>query len=272
MKAIVVDDDKTMRTVLVSLFESEGHTVVAALEDGASLMALVKADPPDMICLDYHLPGRNGLELLGDIHRIAPDIDVLLVTGSDDPALHGKAADAGASGFLHKPFSQPQILKEIRDVAKNREIVGETRASETATPPAPAAETAAAGAMRPRTAVVVDDNGSIRLLIKGLLEGLGIKVVQQASDGAAGVEAAKRHYPQLVCLDVDMPQMTGLEALPLIRSACPQSIVVMVTGNADRKFVETAAANGARGYVLKPVRPAHIETVILKLLGVKPAP
>lgn len=270
MKAIVVDDDKTMRAVLASLFESEGHRVVAALEDGSTLLDLVKADPPDMICLDYHLPGRNGLELLVDIQKIAQDIDVLLVTGSEDPELTGKAADAGASGFLKKPFSQPQIIGEIRQVAQNREIIGTARKNEpAAAPPPPPAEARGAEALRPGTALVVDDNDSIRLLMKSLLEGLGLRVVQQVSDGAAAVEAAKRHYPQLVTLDVDMPRMTGLEALPQIRAACPNSIVVMVTGNAGRSFVETAAAGGARGYIIKPVRPAHLEAVVKKLLQKK---
>jgi YesN/AraC family two-component response regulator len=118
----------------------------------------------------------------------------------------------------------------------------------------------------PRTAVVVDDSGSIRLLLKGILEEIGIKVVGLAANGRDGVEIVKKTRPALVCLDVDMPNMTGLEALPHVRAASPQTKVVMITGNASRPVVESAVAGGARGYFLKPIRPAKVEEFMKKLL------
>ena len=59
-------------------------------------------------------------------------------------------------------------------------------------------------------------------------------------------------------LDVNMPEMGGLEALPLIRAASPHTAVVMVTGNADKTVVAVAASHGASGYIIKPLRPAHV--------------
>ncbi len=64
-----------------------------------------------------------------------------------------------------------------------------------------------------------------------------------------------------------MPLMSGLEALPQIREASPNSKVVMVTGNAGKSFVDTAISGGAQGYILKPVRPAQVETFMKKLLA-----
>ena len=60
--------------------------------------------------------------------------------------------------------------------------------------------------------------------------------------------------------------MTGIEALPQVRAASPQSKVVMVTGNASRPIVEAAVAGGAKGYFLKPIRPAKVEEFLGKLL------
>jgi CheY-like chemotaxis protein len=259
MKIVIVDDNLSMRKVLAALFASNGHQVVASLESGSGLSQCLRQHAPDVICLDYHLPGQNGLELLASIQAAAPDVDVLIMTASNDADLKGRAADAGASGFLRKPFSQPEILEELKHVEAARQVVAKTLGP--AAPPDPAPR-----AGKP-TAVVVDDSGSIRLLLKGILEEIGIAVVQTVANGAEGVEAAKKHQPDVVCLDVDMPKLSGLEALPQILAASPGSRVVMVTGHPDKAFVEAAAAAGAKGYILKPLRPAYVQTFMNKLLG-----
>ena len=260
MKIVVVDDNLTMRKVLSSLFASQGHQVVAALEDGSGLTACVEQHQPDLVCLDYNLPGKNGLELLIELHAASPDIDVVMITGSTDADLVGRVASAGAAGFLLKPFSQSQILDELKHVQENRRVIAKTMNGE-ATPDAPESR------QLRRTAVIVDDSGSIRLLLKGILEDLGFKVLQTVGNGEEAVEAARKHLPTLVTLDVDMPRMSGLDALPLIRQASPQSKVVMVTGNPNKAFVQTAVAGGASGYILKPVRPAYVEAYVNKLLA-----
>jgi DNA-binding NarL/FixJ family response regulator len=63
-----------------------------------------------------------------------------------------------------------------------------------------------------------------------------------------------------------MPGMSGLDALPLIREASPKTAVVMVTGSATRELVERAGAGGARGYIVKPIRPAHLQAFMSKLV------
>jgi DNA-binding NarL/FixJ family response regulator len=62
-----------------------------------------------------------------------------------------------------------------------------------------------------------------------------------------------------------MPGMTGIEALPLIMAASPQTKAIMITGNATRSIVEAAVAGGAKGYFLKPIRPAKVEEFVKKL-------
>jgi DNA-binding NarL/FixJ family response regulator len=276
MKIVIVDDDESMRAVLRALCISEGHEVTAEFGDGNGLLSHVFQHHPDVLCLDFNLPGANGLELLTLIDTNANQVDVVMITGSDDPELKGKAADAGATGFIRKPFEQAQIIDELRAIEQTRRIAAraaetpagpETLEAEpaTATEPESNAVTVAV-AVVPRTAVVVDDSGSVRLLLKGILEEAGIKVVGLAANGHEGVEAVKKTHPALVCLDVDMPGMTGLEALPQVRAASPQTKVVMITGNAGRPVVEAAVAGGARGYFLKPIRPAKVEEFMRKLL------
>ena len=260
-----------MRSLLASLIAGQGYTVAAALEDGAQLLETIESTKPDLICLDYELPGRNGLDLLAEINSRYPQIDVVMITGSDDPSVKRRAADAGAAGFIQKPFGQSQILDELEQIWATRQKVSAANLRPEEVPAElPAADQAGPLVADParadrKTVVIVDDNGAIRLLLKGIMGELGFKIVQLVGNGAEAVAAAKTHQPDVLCLDVDMPVMTGLEALPLILAASPLTRIVMITANASRNFVQTAVAGGARGYILKPVRPAYVEAFMKKL-------
>ena len=276
-RALIVDDNASMRAMLTALLESQGYTVVAALEDGSEVMSVVHAQKPDIVCLDYQMPGRDGLSILREINETVPEVDVLFMTAAEDPDLEHQVADAGAAGFLRKPFGQSQVLQEIEQVRLTRERANAApKVTATVYPKAPLAPSespkkplsspSTVQGVRANSVVVADDNGSIRLLLKGLLTGMGLDVVRLATNGQEAINAVRDNRPALLCLDVDMPVMGGLEALPLIRQVSPQTVVVMVTGQASRAFVEKAAALGARGYILKPVRPAYIENFVRKLL------
>src|SRR3954451_19810054 len=86
--------------------------------------------------------------------------------------------------------------------------------------------------------VLVDDTPSLRMLTRLALEDTGFEVVGEAGDGLAGVNAVKELRPDLVLLDLAMPVMDGLEALPLMRAAVPEVRVVIVSGF-DRKAMES---------------------------------
>ena len=120
MRIMIVDDNAAMRKVLAALFVSAGHEVVAVLEDGSRLEQSVHDTAPELLCLDYHLPGRNGLVLLRTINALAPDVDVVFMTASSEQNIEGMAADAGAAGFIRKPFSQSQIINELHAIEETR--------------------------------------------------------------------------------------------------------------------------------------------------------
>lgn len=279
MKIVIVDDDEAMRNLLRAICEGEEHKVVAQFPDGRGLLEFVRNERPDVVCLDYELPGKNGFELLAEMDAAANQVDVVMISGSSEPELHGHAADLGAAGFIQKPFEEARIIDELTQIEKARMIAARAATTPAETPaetPAPSPGKPAAapaepadqdtGAVVPRSAVIVDDSGSIRLLLKGVLQEIGIKVIGLASNAQEGIEVVRKSRPALVCLDVNMPGMSGLDALPHIQAACPQTKIVMVTGNASRPVVQAAIAGGAIGYFLKPIRPALVEEFMCKLL------
>jgi CheY-like chemotaxis protein len=275
MRVLVVDDNEGLRKVLTALLVSAGHEVVATLVDGNGVEEVVAREKPDFVFLDYQLPGRDGLEILASVNAMAPTVDVLFMTASSEPEIEQRAADAGAAGFIRKPFSQAQIIDELRDVTEARDAArrsaeaeafarsaAEGVAPDSGAPSVPAANPLPGGR---RTAVIADDSGAVRLVLKGLLEESGVRVVQAVANGAEALNALRQHRPAMLCLDVNMPVMGGLEALEQARDIAPETAVVMVTGCADRNFVSRAVALGARGYILKPLRPAYVEGFVRKL-------
>ncbi len=102
--------------------------------------------------------------------------------------------------------------------------------------------------------IVVDDADDVRELICTVLEtksGGLFEVVGTAADGQAGVDLARREVPDLVVLDIAMPVMDGMQALPHIRAAAPEAVVAMVSGYPADVGAPQALAAGAHGYVEK---------------------
>ena len=99
--------------------------------------------------------------------------------------------------------------------------------------------------------LVADDHSLFRDGIVSLLEAAGFDVVGQAGDGRAAVEMALRLRPDLVLMDITMPQMTGLEALRLIKAELRETQVVMLTVSDDNADLFEAVKAGAQGYLLK---------------------
>lgn len=86
----------------------------------------------------------------------------------------------------------------------------------------------------------------------------GLRVVGQAKDGREAVQLAASEQPDIVLLDLSMPEMDGMEALPLIRSVAPNTKVLVLTGFASTEIREQALAAGAVAFLEKGIRTAAI--------------
>ncbi|MDQ3993045.1 MAG: response regulator transcription factor [Actinomycetota bacterium] len=106
--------------------------------------------------------------------------------------------------------------------------------------------------------LVVDDHPLTREALAALLAGHGFHVVGEASDGREATEAARRLQPQLVLLDLSMPEVDGLAALPALKEAAPNAEVVVLTSSEDEDNLLAAIRGGASGYLLKTEPPDRI--------------
>lgn len=115
--------------------------------------------------------------------------------------------------------------------------------------------------------LVVDDFPTMRRIIRNLLKELGFVNVEEAEDGAAGLEKAKDGSFQFVISDWNMPNMDGLSMLQAIRADANigKIPVLMVTAEAKKENIIAAAQAGANGYVVKPFTAATLDEKITKI-------
>ncbi len=114
--------------------------------------------------------------------------------------------------------------------------------------------------------VVVDDALFMRRLLRDLLEDAGHRVVGEGDDGDQLVELYETHRPDLVTLDLVMPNVGGLEALEALLTAHPDATVIVCSSVSDERSILEAIGLGARDYVLKPVQPAKLLDAVAKAL------
>lgn len=261
-KALIVDDSATMRSTLKAFLEAANIEVVGQLSCGNQLLHTITQLTPYIVCLDYNLPDINGLELLKSIVSAHPQVAVVIITGEQDPNLQSAAAESGAAGFIHKPFSQDQIAREIRHIIQTQRLLTNiSRPANNAN-----ADDSVSEFTIKRTAIIADDSKTMRALLTAILASQEIDVLAEATNGAQAIELVAKLQPDIACLDIDMPTMNGLDALREIRQKNPSTKVLMITGNAKREVVMEALKQGAKGFVVKPFDPTKVGEAIMKAL------
>ena len=257
LKVLIVDDAASLRGLLRVLLQEEGYDIVGQLANGGEVLKTVVQTAPDIVCLDYHLPDIDGLELLRQIKSAHPSVSVVLITGDTDEGLEEIAAEAGASGFINKPFSPTKILMDLRQVVRARRLLANI---------ANLPQDAAVPAFLAR-AVIADDSATMRTLLMAILGIADIQVVGEARNGKQAVEMVQRLQPEIVCLDWNMPLMSGIDALRVIRVSNPETKALMITSRATREAIVEATQAGAQGYILKPFHPDKVFAAITKVLA-----
>lgn len=118
----------------------------------------------------------------------------------------------------------------------------------------------------PLKVIIADDSIITVKKLLVLMEGLGHQVVATASTGREAIEAYRRHRPDLMTMDISMPDMDGMEATAHIVAEFPEARIMMVTSHGQERMVIDSLDAGAKGYVLKPVRIEKLSDMIAKVM------
>jgi two-component system, chemotaxis family, chemotaxis protein CheY len=118
----------------------------------------------------------------------------------------------------------------------------------------------------PFSALVVDDVAAVRSYISQILQQLGISSVLEAADGCSAAELFSQHKPQLVFLDIQLPDINGHQLLKQFKQQHQQTVVVMVSAFSNVENLKLAIENGAKAFVMKPFTASRINNLVRPLL------
>ncbi|WP_068786043.1 response regulator [Paenibacillus phocaensis] len=116
--------------------------------------------------------------------------------------------------------------------------------------------------------LIVDDAAFMRMMIRDILTKNGFEVVGEAQDGAQAVEKFKELHPDLVTMDITMPEMDGIAALKEIRKLDSNARVIMCSAMGQQAMVIDAIQAGAKDFIVKPFQSDRVIEAINKTLGV----
>lgn len=114
--------------------------------------------------------------------------------------------------------------------------------------------------------LVVDDAAFMRMMIKDILTKNGMEVVGEAADGAQAVERYQELTPDLVTMDITMPEVDGIEALKRIRAIDPQARVIVCSAMGQQAMVIDAIQAGAKDFIVKPFQADRVIEAVQKAL------
>ncbi|MEK3734580.1 MULTISPECIES: response regulator [Paenibacillus] len=116
--------------------------------------------------------------------------------------------------------------------------------------------------------LIVDDAAFMRMMIRDILVKNGFEVVGEAQDGAQAVEKFKELRPDLITMDITMPEMDGIAALKEIKKTDPNAKVIMCSAMGQQAMVIDAIQAGAKDFIVKPFQSDRVIEAINKTLGV----
>ena len=113
----------------------------------------------------------------------------------------------------------------------------------------------------------VDDAAFMRMMIKDILTKNGYEVVAEAANGVEAVELYKSHQPDLVTMDITMPEMDGIEAVKQIKAVNPAAKVIMCSAMGQQSMVMDAIKAGANDFIVKPFQADRVLEAVKKIVG-----
>jgi signal transduction histidine kinase/DNA-binding response OmpR family regulator len=273
LSVLVVDDNATNRRILEEILTNWG--LRPTLVDGgiAALQAMERSaaegKPFALALLDFQMPDMDGFELAARIQESAElgPTTIMMLSSIGQRGDAARCKELGVAAYLSKPIRQSVLLDAILAVLTNP--------GRRAEPTALVTRHSVRETQRPMRILLAEDNAVNRLLAVRILEKRGHTVVV-AADGREAVAALERESFDVILMDVQMPELDGLEATALIRKAevgTGRHIpIIALTAHAMREDRARCLNAGMDEYLTKPFSAENLFDTIERLLPVPPAP
>jgi len=238
-RLLVVDDDRDIIRLLYHRLRRDGYVVDTAVS-GPEALARIAETPPDLIVLDILMPEMDGYKVLKELKTdpTTTNIPVILLSILDE---HEQGLALGATEYLTKPFDEQRLEEVIA------EVLG-----------------------RSGRVLIADDDPDIVMLLQRALQRRGFETVIAADGQAALAQARTEPAPNLILLDLQMPQVDGYQVLEQLRSSAatrsiPVVVITAATPDQEAKRQWTMAL-GATRFIAKPFDVESLATEIKQLV------
>ena len=253
LPVLVVDDNASNRRILKEILTNWHMKPTLANSGAEALRAIGKADSKNsfaLVLLDVHMPDMDGFAVAEQIRNSyrQQGIKVILLTSAARPSDVARSRELGISDYLSKPIKQSELFDAIVTTMAEHDRKRERYESATAS---------IQNSERSLRVLLAEDNPVNQTLEVRILEKLGHKV-QVVTNGREAVERSQAEEFDLILMDVQMPEMDGLEATTAIRDAEAGTgkhvQIVAMTAHAMKGDREKCLSAGMDGYLSKPIR------------------
>ena len=272
MPVLIVDDSSTTRRILTGLFSlwQAQPKSAANVEEGLALMraAAEQGRPFELLLADGQMPGMNGFDLIRKV-KASPDAirnSVLMLSSLQQRPDLASCRELGLAGFLVKPVRRDELKALVRALGDNRSLT-QLASPSLRQPARPAVADVSPTATSPQHILLAEDNVVNQRLAVKMLEKAGYRVVV-TNNGVEAIAAWRNRSFDLILMDMQMPEMDGLETTVQIRLAESGSNrhvpIVALTANAMNGDRERCLAAGMDDYLSKPIRQKELMEMIAK--------
>ena len=255
-RILVVDDNATNRKILALQAAKWGMTVEDT-ESPEQVLEKLKRAPFDLAILDMHMPDMDGAALAARIRKAGHILPLVLFSSLG----RKEAGDSPFAATLTKPLRQSQLFDTLVTL-----LVRDPAPKHAAAPATPRIDGEMA-AQHPLRILLAEDNVVNQKLALRLLQRMGYRA-DLASNGIEAIECVERQTYDVVLMDVQMPEMDGLEATRRITAKWPagsRPCIVAMTANAMQGDREMCLAAGMNDYLTKPVRVDQLTEALMRV-------
>jgi len=274
MKSVLVVDDNANNRLILEHTLRFWNINFTGVESGFLALDLLKGKQEyDLIIVDYHMPDMDGLETIRLIREALCNVNenqpvIMLHSSSDDLSLHQKAQDLNVRFLLTKPVKHDELyyyLNSIYSAGSFDQLADFKRDLKDTNEPFDSNG-------KQVTVLIAEDTSMNMLLIGNMLRSIipNLKMYE-ACNGIEAIQLMKKCHPDIVLMDVQMPELDGLEATKQIRHLNNGRVIpiIALTAGVSKEERELCFKSGMDDFLAKPIEKFELKRVLMKYLSSK---